>query len=351
MQDGKLENALKIREDQYSGIYVEGLAEFVVNNARDCFALMKRGERNRITKATRANIHSSRSHSIFQLCVETDQVDKRGMLKRAKLNLCDLAGSEKIINKEENITKAHFLELKTINLSLTTLGKVIAALSKNLPNKQSQGSKTSGKLSIYSRKFGGKSQAQCIPYRESKLTRILQDSLGGNTRTCLIAAVSPIYDNSDETISTLKFADRAKQVMVKIKANELDSNDDALVQKLHKEVIHLRQVLGLRKKGKIEEIQRQLVMLQKENNRLKEIAGNAEEVERLKLENKMMRLELQKLRYEEGSDLSPDGNMSYNDNMSQLMNNYEVNSISGKYGLQSEIEKPVDLNLPQKCPL
>ena len=99
LQDGKLERSLKIREDKITGIYVEGLAEFVVNSSKDWYALMKRGERNRITKSTKANIQSSRSHSIFQLWVETDQVDKRGMLKRAKLNLCDLAGSEKITNK------------------------------------------------------------------------------------------------------------------------------------------------------------------------------------------------------------------------------------------------------------
>lgn len=179
-QDGELKNSLKIREDHLSGIYVEGLAEFVVSNSKDCFALMKRGERNRVTKATRANIHSSRSHSIFQLCVETDQVDKRGMLKRAKLNLCDLAGSEKII-KEEGITKIHFNELRTINLSLTTLGKVISALAKGVKGKpqDSQGSK----LSFYQRKFGNKKLGTALPYRESKLTRLLQDSLGGNTRT------------------------------------------------------------------------------------------------------------------------------------------------------------------------
>ena len=85
---------------------MEGLTEYVVMNQRDCFALLKRGERNRITRATRANISSSRSHSIFQLLVETNRVDKKGMLKRAKLNLCDLAGSEKI-NKDEEMGQNH----------------------------------------------------------------------------------------------------------------------------------------------------------------------------------------------------------------------------------------------------
>ena len=86
---------------------MEGLTEYVVMSNRDCFALLKRGERNRITWQTRANIDSSRSHSIFQILVETDRVDNWGMLWKAKLNLCDLAGSEKI-NKEEEMTANHF---------------------------------------------------------------------------------------------------------------------------------------------------------------------------------------------------------------------------------------------------
>ena len=101
-QDAKTNKPLTIWEDQFSGIYVEGITEYVVMNTRDCFALMKWGERNRITWNTKANVSSSRSHSIFQLLVETERVDSRGLLKRAKLNLCDLAGSEKI-NKEENM--------------------------------------------------------------------------------------------------------------------------------------------------------------------------------------------------------------------------------------------------------
>lgn len=138
--------------------------------------------------------------------------------------------------------------------------------------------------------------------------------------------------------------------MVKIKANELDATDEALVQKLHEEVVHLRQVLNLRKKGKIEEVQQQLIKLQKENNRLKKIASNAEEVERLKLENKIMRLELQKIRQEEGSQYIEGG--SYHDSMSQLnIHNYELNSIGDRGGIRSEIEKPVYQDSKQKCPL
>ena len=83
-------------------IFVEGLSEYIVNNANDCFILLKRGERNRITRQTKSNINSSRSHTIFQLLIESDQANQNGMLIRGKLNLCDLAGSEKI-GLEENL--------------------------------------------------------------------------------------------------------------------------------------------------------------------------------------------------------------------------------------------------------
>ena len=119
---------MAIREDKYSGIYVEGLTEYVVTTATDCFALLRRGERNRVKRATKMNIRSSRSHILFQFLIEMDHVDENGMLKRAKLNLGDLAGSEKI-NKDDEMAAKHLLELRNINLSLTTLGKVINILA------------------------------------------------------------------------------------------------------------------------------------------------------------------------------------------------------------------------------
>lgn len=91
--------------------------------------------------------------------------------------------------------------------------------------------------------------APFIPYRESKITRLLQDSLGGNTVTCLIATVSPILNNHDETLSTLKFADRAKEIMFKVTANEINANDDALISRLRQEIQHLRDILNLKRKG------------------------------------------------------------------------------------------------------
>jgi len=140
--------------------------EYCVTNQSECIMLMQKGERNRYIRSTANNIKSSRSHTIFQLSVESTKADSKGRLQKAKLNLCDLAGSEKI-KKSGDVKGSHLDELKNINLSLTTLGKVIHCLSQN--NKKI-----------------------VVPYRESKLTRLLQDSLGGNTRTCLIATLSPL---------------------------------------------------------------------------------------------------------------------------------------------------------------
>ena len=128
LQDPKQKNPLQIREDRMQGIYVEGLSEFIVQDEYDCLTLLKRGERTRITRETKMNVHSSRSHTIFQFLLESDKIDKKGMIRRSKLNLGDLAGSEKI-DKDEEMKSKHLLELRNINLSLTTLGKVIMTLA------------------------------------------------------------------------------------------------------------------------------------------------------------------------------------------------------------------------------
>ena len=133
------------------------------------------------------NTKSSRSHTIFQILLESIHPDSKGMFKKARLNLCDLAGSEKI-NKKEEMNGDHFKELKNINQSLTTLGKVIQNLS-----------------------LGGKRIAS---FRESKLTRLLQDSLTANTLTFIIGNISPSINNNDETMNTLKFVERARHVTI-----------------------------------------------------------------------------------------------------------------------------------------
>lgn len=163
------------------------------------------------------NATSSRSHSIFTLFIEMSEKDENGeeKFKAGKLNLVDLAGSER--QSKTEATGDRLKEAQKINLSLSALGNVISAL------------------------VDGKSKH--IPYRDSKLTRLLQDSLGGNTKTVMIAALSPADYNYDETLSTLRYASRAKQIQNKPKINE--DPKDALLREYADEIKKLREVLRM----------------------------------------------------------------------------------------------------------
>ncbi|KAF1793232.1 Kinesin-like protein [Phytophthora cactorum] len=181
--------------------------------------LLQCGEQNRAVRSTHMNQVSSRSHSVFQLLLE--QRRKDGTVLKSKFNLVDLAGSEKW-NMGAEMREHHISEMTNINLSLHTLGRCIASLS--------------------SKSTGGSAH---VPYRDSKLTRLLQDSLGGNTKTKIIATLSPSLDCVEESISTLKFADRAKKVMVMVRVNELREIDPEYVEKLQQELEQLREVVRL----------------------------------------------------------------------------------------------------------
>ena len=145
----------------------------------------------------------------------------------------------------------HLSELKNINLSLTTLGKVIKLLS--------QGS-------------------TFVPYRDSKLTRLLQDSFAGGTKTALIATVSPSIHSVDETISTLKFADRARNVMQRVRRNDISAQDDAVITRLQREINFLKEVLILKQKGSNTDLSQKVVRLQEENERLKNMVMSREDI-------------------------------------------------------------------------
>lgn len=181
-----------------------------------CLLLLARGDDSRAVRSTVMNQMSSRSHTIFQLLIEKTKTEDGGeaVVTRSKLNLVDLAGSEKWNVHDESIAGAHVSELQNINLSLHTLARCIRALS----------------ASVH----------EHVPFRESKLTRILQDSLGGTARTCVIATLSPSALNFAETISTLKFADQAKQVMQYVRVHAVESVDMALVQRLREEIQKLQ---------------------------------------------------------------------------------------------------------------
>ena len=191
-------------------VYVAGLSEYRVHTAEDVLQLLHRGTTSRTTASTEYNATSSRSHAILQLAFElTSNVPGQGqVLTRCKLSLVDLAGSEKmsvattglptlqgdLIEVCAQLQEAkHVRELTSINKSLSALGNVINALT--APNRPH------------------------IPYRDSKLTRLLQDSLGGNTKTVLIACVAPTAAHAAESASTLQFADRARCVLSRVKAN------------------------------------------------------------------------------------------------------------------------------------
>ncbi|CAG9319287.1 unnamed protein product [Blepharisma stoltei] len=184
-------NNLKIHEDKARGVYIEDLTESYVTNDREVYELMRIGTNNREVAYTHMNAGSSRSHSLF--CVTITQTNKLDMsTKSGKFYLVDLAGSEKV--GKTGAEGKRLEEAKNINKSLTALGQVINAL-------------TDGKSSH-------------VPYRDSKLTRVLQDSLGGNSKTTLIIACSPHPYNEAETLSTLRFGIRAKSIKNKAKVNK-----------------------------------------------------------------------------------------------------------------------------------
>ncbi|XP_053399580.1 kinesin-like protein KIF3A isoform X2 [Mercenaria mercenaria] len=206
---------LEVKERPDIGVYVKDLSAFVVNNADDMDRIMTLGNKNRVTGATNMNLHSSRSHAIYTCTIECCEkgADGEQHLRVGKLHLVDLAGSER--QAKTGATGQRLKEATKINLSLSTLGNVISAL------------------------VDGKSSH--IPYRNSKLTRLLQDSLGGNSKTAMIANIGPADYNYDESISTLRYANRAKNIQNKAKINE--DPKDALLRQFQKEIEELRKQL------------------------------------------------------------------------------------------------------------
>ncbi|XP_022869345.1 kinesin-like protein KIN-12E isoform X2 [Olea europaea var. sylvestris] len=215
---------LQIREDTKKGIYVENLNEVEVTSARDVIQQLIQGSANRKVAATNMNRASSRSHSVFT-CIIESKWESQGITHHrfARLNLVDLAGSER--QKSSGAEGERLKEATNINKSLSTLGLVIMNLV-NISN--------------------GKSLH--VPYRDSKLTFLLQDSLGGNAKTIIIANISPSICCSLETLSTLKFAQRAKFIKNHAIINE-DASGDVLAlrmenQNLKKEVSRLRSLVS-----------------------------------------------------------------------------------------------------------
>jgi len=206
---------LEIKENPALGVYVKGLQEIVVDNGTALQNIIDKGMASRTVASTAMNADSSRSHSVFVIKIhQKDEVNESKNVF-AKINLVDLAGSERV--KSTGAQGATLKEGANINKSLSALGNVINALVE-----QSKNPKT------------------FVPYRNSKLTRVLQESLGGNSVTAMLAALSPAACNFDETLSTLKYANRAKAIKVKAIKNDEASQ----VSKLNDEIRLLREQLA-----------------------------------------------------------------------------------------------------------
>jgi len=262
---------LLIREDKRKGVYVEGLSEWVVRSPQEIYGLMERGGAMRATGSTRMNHLSSRSHAVFIIIAEqseTTYLDEGGnelsveqfhrlvkssahgedglkrleanvrqIFKVGKLNLVDLAGSERV--RLTGATGQRLEESRKINQSLSALGNVIAALT------DSRG-------------------RQHIPYRNSKLTRILEDSLGGNCKTTMMAMISPALEAFVESLSTLKFANRAKNIKNEARVNE-DLDQKSLLRRYERELRRLRTELEERSRNVVDK--RRLLELDEQRRR------------------------------------------------------------------------------------
>ncbi|XP_074924758.1 kinesin-like protein KIF1A isoform X3 [Chelonoidis abingdonii] len=218
---------LRVREHPLLGPYVEDLSKLAVTSYNDIQDLMDSGNKARTVAATNMNETSSRSHAVFNIIFTQKRHDAETDItteKVSKVSLVDLAGSERADSTGAKGTRLK--EGANINKSLTTLGKVISALAEmdSGPNKNKKKKKT-----------------DFIPYRDSVLTWLLRENLGGNSRTAMVAALSPADINYDETLSTLRYADRAKQIRCNAVINEDPNNK--LIRELKDEVARLRDLL------------------------------------------------------------------------------------------------------------
>ncbi|KAK8581511.1 hypothetical protein V6N13_144533 [Hibiscus sabdariffa] len=220
----KSKKPIALMEDGKGGVFVRGLEEELVTTANEIYKILEKGSAKRHTAETLLNNQSSRSHSIFSITIHIKECTPEGeeMIKCGKLNLVDLAGSENISRSGAREGRAR--EAGEINKSLLTLGRVINALVEHSGH---------------------------VPYRDSKLTRLLRDSLGGKTKTCIIATISPSIHCLEETLSTLDYAHRAKNIKNKPEINQ-KMMKSALINDLYSEIDRLRQeVYAAREKNGI----------------------------------------------------------------------------------------------------
>ncbi|XP_045151666.1 kinesin-like protein KIF13A isoform X1 [Echinops telfairi] len=228
--------SLKVREHKVLGPYVDGLSQLAVTSFEDIESLMSEGNKSRTVAATNMNEESSRSHAVFNIIITQTLFDLQSGNsgeKVSKVSLVDLAGSERV--SKTGAAGERLKEGSNINKSLTTLGLVISSLADQA---------------------AGKGKNKFVPYRDSVLTWLLKDNLGGNSQTSMIATISPAADNYEETLSTLRYADRAKRIVNHAVVNE-DPNA-RVIRELREEVEKLREQLSQAEAMKAPELKEKL---------------------------------------------------------------------------------------------
>lgn len=314
---------VEVRDNPLRGVYLEGQKILGVSSVDDVLCAVQKGNLLRRTAATKMNIRSSRSHAILMVKLK----EKRLMTTKklisiktsglsSRLNLVDLAGSERASKSE--IEGAQLSEVNYINLSLTTLGRIIDILSDK---------KTSNAF---------------VPFRDSKLTHILKDSLRGNSRTSMIATVSPSLLDANETLSTLNYASRARDIVNSVRANE---NDKARkIRELEEELKNLKAELN--KNGpvsnmeEVSELKNRIILLtseaeskaaefqlfekERESEKKKLELLNASEAERMRIEEEAQRLKEEVERYSVQADSIAEENAGMKEEMENLRRQVQV---------------------------
>ncbi|KAI1914299.1 hypothetical protein LOZ65_005645 [Ophidiomyces ophidiicola] len=273
---------LKIRESPTDGPYVKDLTDVPVRNFEEVMRYMRKGDASRTTASTKMNDTSSRSHAVFTIMLKQihhDLATDETIERTARIRLVDLAGSERA--KATEATGQRLREGSNINKSLTTLGRVIAALADNKPGR-------------------GRKNRDIVPYRDSILTWLLKDSLGGNSKTAMIACIAP--SDYEETLSTLRYADQAKRIRTRavinqdhVSAAERDAQIAEMAETIRTLQLSVSQYTVSKRdmemqNEKLEEYQKQVTKLQRLMEETKMVSEN--KIRQLQTENEALRLHL-----------------------------------------------------------
>jgi len=289
-------NYLKVRESPTEGPYVKDLSEHPVRNYSDIIRLMKQGDDSRTVASTKMNDTSSRSHAVFTIMlkqIHAETTSDETTERTARIRLVDLAGSERA--KATEATGARLREGSNINKSLTTLGRVIAALSSSTAqapsSRQSLASSRQSMAPRTSTPAGPRPSTprDVVPYRDSVLTYLLKDSLGGNSKTAMIACIAP--SDYDETLSTLRYADQARRIRTRAIVNQ-DSltsvQRDAQIMTLQQQITLLQQQITASTTMAREGQKQKEMAARMEETQLEEYQKQVERMQRLMEETRLV---------------------------------------------------------------